>query len=341
MDAAVYAVHLTGTDQSFPCASDDTVLRAALRQGIAFPYECNVGSCGNCKFELIDGRVSSLWPEAPGLSDKDKQRNRWLGCQTRAQGDLHIKLRTQDKYRPLHTPVRSSARLMSSRAITHDISEFSFELAQPMTFASGQYALVQLAGVTGPRAYSMSNAGASGTALSFQVRRLPQGAGSTVLFEQLRVGDAVEIDGPYGMAYLREDAPRDILCVAGGSGLSPMVSVARGAFASAPLAVRQLHFVYGARGPADVCGQDMLSVLPGWPERGSYQAVVSGLDADAPMPEGLARGFVHDWVDQAYGERLAEMEIYFAGPALMAQSLLKLLIARKVPMDQVHFDQFY
>lgn len=341
MDAAVYAVHLTGTDQSFSCPADDTVLRAALRQGIAFPYECNVGSCGNCKFELIEGLVSTLWPEAPGLSEKDKQRHRWLGCQTRAQGDLQIKLRTGDKYRPLHTPVRTRARLQSLRSITHDISEFSFELAQPMTFASGQYALVQLAGVTGPRAYSMSNAGANGTALSFQVRRLPQGAGSTVLFDHLRVGDAVEIDGPYGMAYLREDAPRDILCVAGGSGLSPMVSVARGAFASAPLAARPLHFVYGARLPADVCGQDMLQALPGWRERGSYQAAVSGLDEAAALPEGLARGFVHDLVDQRYGDRLADMEIYFAGPALMAQSLLKLLIARKVPMDQVHFDQFY
>lgn len=341
MDAAVYAVHLTGTDQSFSCAADDTVLRAALRQGIAFPYECNVGSCGNCRFELIEGQVNTSWPEAPGLSEKDKQRNRWLGCQTRAQGDLQIKLRTGDKYRPIHTPVRSSARLISFRAITHDISEFSFELAQSMNFASGQYALVQMAGVSGPRAYSMSNAGASGTALSFQVRRLPQGAGSAALFEQLHVGDAVEIDGPYGMAYLREDAPRDLLCIAGGSGLSPMVSVARGAFASAPLAARQLHFVYGARLPADVCGQDMLQALPGWGERGSYQAAVSGLDADALLPEGLARGFLHDLVDQHYGDRLADMEIYFAGPALMAQSLLKLLIARKVPMDQVHFDQFY
>jgi toluene monooxygenase electron transfer component len=341
MDTAVHAVRIAGTDQYFGCDADDTVLRSALRQGIAFPYECNVGSCGNCKFELIEGDVSSCWPEAPGLSEKDKQRNRWLGCQTRALGDLQIKLRTQDKYRPIYTPVRSSARLLSSQAITHDITEFSFVLAEPMTFASGQYALVQMPGVAGPRAYSMSNAGGGGTALAFQVRRLPQGAGSAALFEQLHVGDAVEIDGPYGMAYLREDAPRDLLCIAGGSGLSPMVSVARGAFASTPLAARQLHFVYGARLPADVCGQDMLAALPGWPERGSYQAVVSGLDELAALPEGLARGFVHDWVDQAYGDRLADMEIYFAGPALMAQSLLKLLIARKVPMDQVHFDQFY
>jgi toluene monooxygenase electron transfer component len=42
-----------------------------------------------------------------------------------------------------------------------------------------------------------------------------------------------------------------------------------------------------------------------------------------------------------WGDRLADMEIYFAGPPLMAQSLIKVLVDRKVPMDQVHFDQFY
>jgi toluene monooxygenase electron transfer component len=53
------------------------------------------------------------------------------------------------------------------------------------------------------------------------------------------------------------------------------------------------------------------------------------------------RGFAHDAVAQSFGERLQQMEIYFAGPALMGQSLLKTLIDLKVPMDQVHFDQFY
>jgi toluene monooxygenase electron transfer component len=93
--------------------------------------------------------------------------------------------------------------------------------------------------------------------------------------------------------------------------------------------------------PQDVCGEDLLTPLPGWPERGHYQAVISGLDASEALPQGALRGFVHEAVDQLFGDTLAEMEIYFAGPPLMAQSLLKLLIDRKVPMDQVHFDQFY
>ena len=59
----------------------------------------------------------------------------------------------------------------------------------------------------------------------FQVRRGPGGQGTACLFDRFRAGDALEIDGPYGLAWLREDSPRDIVCVAGGSGLSPMVSM--------------------------------------------------------------------------------------------------------------------
>jgi toluene monooxygenase electron transfer component len=209
-----------------------------------------------------------------------------------------------------------------------------------MTFASGQYALLQMAGIQGPRAYSMSTQGGTANFIDFQVRRTPDGVGSSALFN-LPLGERVEIDGPYGMAYLREDAPRDILCIAGGSGLAPMVSVARGALNSPKLINQRLHFVYGSRTTRDVCGLDMLKSLDAWSARGQYQAVISGATADAPLQEGQLQGFAHDAVNDIWGERLAEMEIYFAGPPLMAQSLIKVLVDRKVPMDQVHFDQFY
>jgi toluene monooxygenase electron transfer component len=338
----VYTVQISGTDQRFTCAQGDTLLRAALRSGIGFPYECNVGSCGNCKFELIEGSVANSWPEAPGLSDKDRARKRALGCQSCPSSDVQIKLRPSDHYRPVHAPLRTSARLVSTRAITHDIAEFRVELAQPMAFAPGQYALVQLPAVTGARAYSMSNYDSAQTkTLDFQVRRVPQGKGSAALFDELKNGDSVQIDGPYGMAYLRDNAPRDILCIAGGSGLAPMVSIARGAFATPALQAHKLHFVYGARMPQDVCGQDMVAALQGWSERGTYHAAVSGLDATQALPAGQLRGYVHEVVGLLYGAQLPAMEIYFAGPPLMAQALLKLLVERKVPMEQVHFDQFY
>jgi len=335
MNAAMHQVRLAGSDVAFACAGDDTLLRAAQRAGLGFPYECNVGSCGNCKFELVEGEVATAWPEAPGWTDKDRQRKRHLGCQSRPLGDCVIKLRPAERYQPPHRPQRVEATLAARRDITHDITEFHFTLDSALTFEPGQYALVTLPGVAGPRAYSMSNTDAD--CWHVQVRKLPEGAGSTALFA-LQPGARVLVDGPYGMAWLRRDSPRDILCLAGGSGLAPMISIARAAMVEPKLAERQLHFLYGGRTPADLCGQDMLAELPGYGERLHWRGFIS-----TPPPAGSAHemAFLHEAALSLHGEQLKDMEIYFAGPPAMANAVQRTLLDAGVPPEQMHFDQFY
>lgn len=332
-------IRLAGGEQAYLCGTGDVLLRAAQRARIAFPYECNVGSCGNCKFELVEGEVAMQWEQAPGWTDKDRLRKRYLGCQALPLSDCTIKLRPDAKYAPRHQPRRVAARLDARRSLTHDIEEFRFVLEEALCFEPGQYALLYLPGVQGPRAYSMSNVPDDGLAWEFQVRRVPGGHGSNALFDLVRPGCRLEIDGPYGMAWLRRDAARDILCLAGGSGLAPMVSITRGASAEPALARRQIHFLYGARTPVDVCGEDLLRTLPGWGSRIHYEAVVSSPAAGQPWSG--ATGFLHEVAQARFGERLTELEIYFAGPPAMAQAMQRMLLEAKVPFDQVHFDQFY
>jgi toluene monooxygenase electron transfer component len=342
MNTASFRVRLAGAEAEFACAANDTLLRAAQRAGLGFPYECNVGSCGNCKFELVEGVVASAWAEAPGLNEKDRQRKRHLGCQSLPLSDCVIKLRPAERYVPPHRPLRVGARLRKRRPLTHDLHEFDFELDAPQVFEPGQYALCSLPGVSGARAYSMSNA-LSKTQTDdarhwqFQVRQVPGGQGSAALFA-LQPDDRVQLDGPYGMAWLRRDVPRDILCLAGGSGLAPMVSIARGAMHEPRLAAQKLHFIYGGRTAQDLCGEDLLAALPGWAERGSYRGFVS-----TPAPEGSVppAAFVHEAALALHGTALPQMEIYFAGPPAMATAVQRMLLDAGVPPAQQHFDQFY
>ena len=213
---------------TFTCDDDDTILRAALRAGLAFPYECNVGSCGNCRFELVEGEVEHLRKDSPAYTERDVQRKRWLGCQANPHGDCTIKVRLADHYKPHILPVRTKGTLTHMHDLTHDIREFRFKLDVPVKFLPGQYALLSVTGVEGARAYSMGNVTADGAEWHFQIKRVPNGAATGELFDRIKIGETIGLDGPYGMAYLREDSPRDILCLAGGSGLSPMVSIARG-----------------------------------------------------------------------------------------------------------------
>ena len=320
--------------------AQDSILRAALRSGQGMAYECNSGGCGGCKFELLQGEIETLWPDAPGLTARDRQRGRHLACQCRARGSITIRAQTGADYVPRVLPVRQQARLLATHDISSDIREFRFQADQHARFLPGQFAMLDLPGLSSSRAYSLSNTPNAEREWHFQIRRVAQGQGTQTLFDTLRPGARIGIDGPYGVAYLRQQAPRDIVCVAGGSGLAPMVSIARGAAAAGLLQQHQLHFFYGARTPADVCGEDLLRALPGFGRQLHYLPVVSQPGTDGQWSGKT--GFVHNALAAALVKPLNCYEFYFAGPPPMTQALQELLMVQhQVPFEQIHFDRFF
>ena len=107
------------------------------------------------------------------------------------------------------------------------------------------------------------------------------------------------------------------------------------------VADRKIHFVYGGRTERDICGEDMLKALPGFGTRIHYHPAISMVDNPASAGWNGHTGFVHDAAEKLFGDQLAHMEVYFAGPPPMAQAVMKMLIKAKVPAGQMHFDQFY
>ncbi len=326
-------------NSSFNQDANDTILRAALRAGVGMSYECNSGCCGGCKFTLLEGEVDDLWPDAPGLSVRDKARGLKLACQCKANGDIAIRAPTSNEYVPEILPKRQKAVLKEIRDITHDIREFTFACDGAAEFLAGQYAMLELPGVGSSRAYSMSNTPNPDGIWQFQIRRVEAGKGTDFLFNHIKIGNEIEIDAPYGLAFLRQESPRDIVCIAGGSGLAPMISIARGASEAGLLNNRKLKFFYGARTPIDVCGDEILKNLPQYAEFIEFIPVVSvaGIgDWDGET------GFVHDILQKKLGDNFKNYEFYFAGPALMIKAVQDLLMVEKlVPFNQIHFDRFF
>jgi toluene monooxygenase electron transfer component len=243
---------------------------------------------------------------------------------------------------PVIKPVRLRAKFTEVHEVTHDIREFRFVAEGGADFLPGQYALLAIPGVSTPRAYSMSNVGNNESEWHFQIRRVANGVATDKLFHHLHAGDEIEIDGPYGLAYLRTEVARDIVCVAGGSGLAPMVSIARGAAQSGMLKTRQLHFFYGGRTPRDICGEAFLRELPGYGDRIHFHPVVSLPHDDSGAHWSGETGFVHELVRRVFGDTLPSFEFYFAGPPPMTQTLQEMLmVGYRVPFEQIHFDRFF
>jgi ferredoxin len=84
-----YAVSIRNIGKTIDCGANETVLHAAVRAGIDYPYACATGNCGECLSEL-EGKVSLL-PHGDGaLSVAQKTAGRTLACRARPRGDVAV-----------------------------------------------------------------------------------------------------------------------------------------------------------------------------------------------------------------------------------------------------------
>lgn len=330
-----FTVNLSGAG-SFLADSEDTLLCAAQRANIGFPYDCSSGGCGSCRFELLSGEMQDLWAEAPGLSERERGRNKLLACQCRLKSDVEIRVRTSAEYLPTTLPVKTDAKVLSVQDLTHDMREITLQTSMPADFKPGQYALLKTEGVGHPRAYSMSNLPNADGIWQFIIRRVPGGEFTNLLLDKIDKISTLIMDGPYGLAWLREDAPRDIVCISGGSGFAPMLSIARGAAKCA--SNRNINFYFGARTPRDIVDMSKFESSLGLSNRLNYRIAVSN-------PEqgwSGSTGFIHELVEQELTGRMDSFEYYLAGPPAMVEAVQEMLFLRhKVPTQQVHQDRFF
>lgn len=75
---AIGTIHYQGDIYTCDIAQGETLLDAALDQGIDIPYSCSSGMCNMCRVKCIAGKVHML--EDAGLSEAEKQENYVLTC---------------------------------------------------------------------------------------------------------------------------------------------------------------------------------------------------------------------------------------------------------------------
>jgi len=213
---------------TFECKAGERILYAGLRSGLALPYECATGTCGTCKARVREpATIKDLWPEAPGNSYLQRERGEFLMCQAHALVDCEIavpaKMNSElDDRIPL---VTTRGTITNSRLLTHDVIAFNIELADPIDFDAGQFVVLQVPEVDGGRAYSMVNFERDTRHLEFVVKKKPDGGFSDWLFNSKIDGTKAEICGPLGRAIFQPDEAKNLLCIAGGSGIDGMMSI--------------------------------------------------------------------------------------------------------------------
>jgi ferredoxin len=76
----------------FDVAPGQTILQAALAQGLPWPSRCRVGSCTTCRCRLVEGEVRSLTDTSYVLSREQLEQRYVLACQAQPQGPVRVHL---------------------------------------------------------------------------------------------------------------------------------------------------------------------------------------------------------------------------------------------------------
>ena len=88
-----YQVTLKASGKQFTVQEDETLLEAALQQGITLPYGCKNGACGSCKGKILEGQVEHGQHSAAALSPADEATGGTLFCCAHPKSDLLIEAR--------------------------------------------------------------------------------------------------------------------------------------------------------------------------------------------------------------------------------------------------------
>jgi NAD(P)H-flavin reductase/ferredoxin len=329
----------------FEAAEGEKILYAGLRAQAGLPYECATGTCGTCKARLVEGRLDDAWPEAPGRKFIKPERGEFLMCQCSAQDDLSIEVSSfihpvDPGIEPRVAPIGGT--VSSVRALTHDVCAIEVVPDAPCEFDAGQFMVMSAPGVRGMRGYSMVNFERPAQRLEFVVKRKPGGGFSEWLFSGKAPGARVGMVGPLGKATFHPSLDKDLLCIAGGSGIAGMMSILRRATGSGYLDQHQAWVFFGVRAMRDAFFLEELSAHP--------KAQVTIALSEEDVPESAARqwpglrferGFVHEVAKRAMAGRYRNLRAYLAGPPPAVEAAIRvLLLEAKLTADCIRYDKF-
>lgn len=330
-----YQVTIEPSGHRFTVNPGESILDAALRQGLVIPYSCRGGTCGSCMGKVVEGAVEYPNGQPPALSDAEAVVGQALFCQARASSDLTIEVREVRRADEI-VPRRLPCRVAKVEDLAHDVRRLFLRLPanERLQFLAGQYIEILLKDGR-RRGFSLANAPHDDEFLELHVRLVPGGEFTRYVFSELKEGALLRFEGPYGQFFLREDSPRPILMMAGGTGFAPLKGIVEHAF---ELGVeRPIHLYWGVRAKRDL----YLDELPRrWAEQYPnfrYTPVLS-----EPQPEDGWEGrvgLVHNMLLQDYPE-LAGYDLYASGPPAMIQSARRDFLAHGLPESQLYYDAF-
>jgi CDP-4-dehydro-6-deoxyglucose reductase len=220
-----FEITIKPSEHSFRCEDGDTVLAAAMRADLMFPYGCRNGACGTCKGKILAGQVDYGAHQATTLTADEKRVGLALFCCAKPLTDLVIEVREVRRAGDIQIK-RLPCRIESIDKVAPDVAIVRLKLpaSERLQYLAGQYIDFLLKDGK-RRSFSLATPPHDDSLLELHIRHVPGGLFSDPLFTHYKGREILRFEGPLGSFYLREDSDKPIVFVAGGTGFAPIKAI--------------------------------------------------------------------------------------------------------------------
>ncbi|MFH1605541.1 MAG: CDP-6-deoxy-delta-3,4-glucoseen reductase [Pseudomonadota bacterium] len=300
---------------SFHVEADETVLVAALREGVGLAHGCRNGACGSCKGKLLKGNVDYGKHSESALTAAEQAEGFALFCVARPLSDIVIECREVSTIKDQQIKILP-CRVQSIDRPAPDVAMISLKLPanERLQYLAGQYIEFLLKDGR-RRSYSMANAPHDDALLQIHVRHMAGGVFTDHVFEKMKVRDILRFEGPHGTFFLREDSDKPMVLLASGTGFAPIKAIIEHAFYK--VIARPMTLYWGGRRPRDLYMDELARSWAAKHAHFKYIPVVS----DA-MPEDAwagRSGFVHRAVLEDFPD-LSGHQVYACGAPVVIEA---------------------
>ncbi len=317
-------ISLTYGNDTHTCEPGESVLAVLLRSNVDVPYSCRAGACHSCLLRRSDGAVPAS--SQPGLKPTLREQNYFLACQLVPDEDISVSL-------PDDALVTGHAIVVGLEHLNKDICRVLLEPATPLYYHAGQY--INLRRQDGlARSYSLASVPSVDKHLELHVRRLDNGRMSNWINDVLQVGDQLDFHGPYGDCFYLPDAEeQDLLLIGTGTGLAPLMGIARDALRSQHRG--DIHLFHGSRTIRDLYLDRCLRELAEGHPNFHYRACVTGEDAVDEVRHGRANEIAFSEFPDLNAKR-----VYLCGLPAMVNTARKIAYLNGAAMENIMADAF-
>ena len=313
-----FNVSVQPSRRTFTAEANETLLAAAIRQGIGLPYGCKDGACGSCKCKKLEGSVKHGTYQAKALSAEEEASGFILSCCAVAQSDVVIESRqvTDESAYPIK---KMPVRVASLSRLVPDVMALRLQLPASDVFKyhAGQYVEFLLRDGD-RRAYSMANAPHTQLdtpGVELHIRHMPGGKFTDHVFSAMKEKEILRIEGPFGSFFLREESDKPMVLLASGTGFAPIKALIE--HMQHKGITRPAVLYWGARRPADLYMNDWVEAkLAEMPNLRYVPVVSDALSEDAWTGR---TGFVHKAVLQDQPD-LSGHQVYACGAPIVVES---------------------